>query len=153
MAEQINDRTDEEQMIEENTNIRSYLTFIANGLTYGVDTMHVVEIITDYSIRPVPLVPEYIKGIINLRGQIIPIIDFRLRLGCMEDLESNSTIILQVESNTIGMMVDSVSQVLDIDLRQASSIPVESRQELTNGMVSLPDGTVILLLNYEALVE
>mgnify|MGYP002564888086 CR=1 FL=1 len=150
MAEQINDRTDEEQMIEENTNIRSYLTFIANGLTYGVDTMHVVEIITDYSIRPVP---EYIKGIINLRGQIIPIIDFRLRLGCMEDLESNSTIILQVESNTIGMMVDSVSQVLDIDLRQTSSIPVESRQELTNGMVSLPDGTVILLLNYEALVE
>lgn len=81
MAEQINDRTDEEQMIEENTNIRSYLTFIANGLTYGVDTMHVVEIITDYSIRPVPLVPEYIKGIINLRGQIIPIIDFRLRLA------------------------------------------------------------------------
>ena len=153
MAEQINDRTDEEQMIEENTNIRSYLTFIANGLTYGVDTMHVVEIITDYSIRPVPLVPEYIKGIINLRGQIIPIIDFRLRLGCMEDLESNSTIILQVESNTIGMTVDSVSQVLDIDLRQTSSIPVESRQELTNGMVSLPDGTVILLLNYEALVE
>ena len=153
MAEQINDRTDEEQMIEENTNIRSYLTFIANGLTYGVDTMHVVEIITDYSIRPVPLVPEYIKGIINLRGQIIPIIDFRLRLGCMEDLESNSTIILQVESNTIGMMVDSVSQVLDIDLRQTSSIPVESSQELTNGMVSLPDGTVILLLNYEALVE
>lgn len=153
MAEQISDRTDEEQMIEENTNIRSYLTFIANGLTYGVDTMHVVEIITDYSIRPVPLVPEYIKGIINLRGQIIPIIDFRLRLGCMEDLESNSTIILQVESNTIGMMVDSVSQVLDIDLRQTSSIPVESRQELTNGMVSLPDGTVILLLNYEALVE
>ena len=153
MAEQINDRTDEEQMIEENTNIRSYLTFIANGLTYGVDTMHVVEIITDYSIRPVPLVPEYIKGIINLRGQIIPIIDFRLRLGCMEDLESNSTIILQVESNTIGMMVDSVCQVLDIDLRQTSSIPVESRQELTNGMVSLPDGTVILLLNYEALVE
>ncbi|MFR6332556.1 MAG: chemotaxis protein CheW, partial [Eisenbergiella sp.] len=107
----------------------------------------------DYSIRPVPLVPEYIKGIINLRGQIIPISDFRLRLGCMEDLESNSTIILQVESNTIGMMVDSVSQVLDIDLRQTSSIPVESRQELTNGMVSLPDGTVILLLNYEALVE
>ena len=153
MAEQINDRTDEEQMIEENTNIRSYLTFIANGLTYGVDTMHVVEIITDYSIRPVPLVPEYIKGIINLRGQIITIIDFRLRRGCMEDLESNSTIILQVESNTIGMMVDSVSQVLDIDLRQTSSIPVESRQELTNGMVSLPDGTVILLLNYEALVE
>lgn len=62
MAEQINDRTDEEQMIEENTNIRSYLTFIANGLTYGVDTMHVVEIITDYSIRPVPLVPRIYKG-------------------------------------------------------------------------------------------
>ena len=51
------------------------------------------------------------------------------------------------------MMVDSVSQVLDIDLSDASPIPVENRQELTNGMVSLEDGTVILLLNYEALIE
>lgn len=149
----MNEMFDESQVNEENTNIKSFLTFIANGLTYGVDTLHVVEIITDYSIRPLPMVPEYIKGIINLRGQIIPIIDFRLRLGSMDNPESNSTIILQVDSVTIGMMVDSVSQVLGIDLSQASSIPVESRQELTNSMVALPDGTVILLLNYEALVE
>lgn len=149
----MNEMFDESQVNEENTNIKSFLTFIANGLTYGVDTLHVVEIITDYSIRPLPMVPEYIKGIINLRGQIIPIIDFRLRLGSMDSPESNSTIILQVDSVTIGMMVDSVSQVLGIDLSQASSIPVESRQELTNSMVALPDGTVILLLNYEALVE
>lgn len=144
---------DESPVNEENTNIKSFLTFIANGLTYGVDTLHVVEIITDYSIRTVPLVPDYIKGIINLRGQLIPIIDFRLRLGTMDNVESKSTIILQVDSVTIGMMVDSVSQVLNIDVSQTSPIPVESRQELTNGMVALPDGTVILLLNYEALVE
>ena len=133
------------QTNEENEKTKSYLTFIANGLTYGVDTMNVVEIITDYSVRPLPMVPDYIKGIINLRGQIIPIIDFRLRVGGMESPESHSTVILQILSTTIGMMVDSVSQVLDIDLSDASPIPVENRQELTNGMVSLEDGTVILL--------
>lgn len=138
---------------EENEKIKSYLTFIANGLTYGVDTMNVVEIITDYSVRPLPMVPDYIKGIINLRGQIIPIIDFRLRVGGMGSPESHSTVILQILSTTIGMMVDSVSQVLDIDLSGASPIPVENRQELTSGMVSLEDGTVILLLNYESLIE
>lgn len=153
MTEQINGLLEDNTANEENLNIKSFLTFIANGLTYGVDTMHVVEIITDYSIRPLPMVPDYIKGIINLRGQIIPIIDFRLRLGSLDNQESISTVILQVESTTIGMMVDSVSQVLDIDLSQSQPIPVESRQELTNGMVSLDDGTVILLLNYEALVE
>lgn len=153
MTEQMNELLEENAVNEDNENIKSFLTFIANGLTYGVDTIHVVEIITDYSIRPLPMVPDYIKGIINLRGQIIPIIDFRLRLGSMNNQESISTVILQVDSTTIGMMVDSVSQVLDIDLSQSQPIPVESRQELTNGMVSLDDGTVILLLNYEALVE
>lgn len=149
----MNDLLDDFQTNEENSNIKSFLTFIANGLTYGVDTTHVVEIITDYPVRPLPMVPDYIKGIINLRGQIIPIIDFRLRLGNMDNPESVSTVILQVDSTTIGMMVDSVSQVLDIDTSRTSPIPVESTQELTNGMISLDDGTVILLLNYEALVE
>lgn len=153
MSEQMNDLLDDFQTNEENSNIKSFLTFIANGLTYGVDTTHVVEIITDYPVRPLPMVPDYIKGIINLRGQIIPIIDFRLRLGNMDNPESVSTVILQVDSTTIGMMVDSVSQVLDIDTSRTSPIPVESTQELTNGMISLDDGTVILLLNYEALVE
>lgn len=153
MSEHMNDLLDDFQTNEENSNIKSFLTFIANGLTYGVDTTHVVEIITDYPVRPLPMVPDYIKGIINLRGQIIPIIDFRLRLGNMDNPESVSTVILQVDSTTIGMMVDSVSQVLDIDTSRTSPIPVESTQELTNGMISLDDGTVILLLNYEALVE
>lgn len=153
MSEQMNDFLDDTQVNESNTNIKSFLTFIANGLTYGVDTTHVVEIATDYSIRPLPMVPDYIKGIINLRGQIIPIIDFRLRLGNQFSQESDSTVILQVDSTTIGMKVDSVSQVLDIDTSRTSPIPVESTQELTNGMISLDDGTVILLLNYEALVE
>lgn len=153
MSEPRNVLLEDSQTTDENTNIKSFLTFIAGGLTYGVDTTHVVEIITDYSIRPLPMVPDYIKGIINLRGQIIPIIDFRLRLGNMDTPESISTVILQVDSTTIGMMVDSVSQVLDIDTSRTSPIPVESRQELTNGMISLEDGTVILLLNYEALVE
>ena len=155
MAEQINDRTDEEQMIEDNTNIRSYLTFIANGLTYGVDTMHVVEIITDYSIRPVPLVPEYIKGIINLRGQIIPIIDIRLRMGKPAIDYTNTTciIVLNIDSAQIGVIVDAVQQVIDIDRNQISPVPVENQQELINGMISYGDRSVILFLDCEQLIQ
>ncbi len=98
------------------------------------------------------MVPEYIQGLINLRGQVIPVIDFRLRLGCYDIPPSNSCIILQNDSTTIGLIVDRVSQTLDIDLKKSLSIPVESKQELTNGMVTLENGTVILILNFEALI-
>ncbi len=132
--------------------VRSYLTFISNGLNYGVDNAHVVEIVTDYSLRPLPMVPEYIRGIINLRGEVIPIIDLRLRLGCYDNIASSCTIILQDDATTIGLIVDQVSQVQDIDLKKTVPIPVESKQELTNRMISLDDGTVILVLNFEALI-
>ena len=58
-----------------------FLTFSSNGLNIGVSTNYVIEIITNHIITVLPLVPDYVKGIINLRGQIIPIIDIRLRMG------------------------------------------------------------------------
>ena len=58
-----------------------FLTFSSDGLNIGVSTNYVIEIITNHAITMVPLVPDYVKGIINLRGQIIPIIDIRLRMG------------------------------------------------------------------------
>ena len=62
-------------------NIQRFLTFVSDNINFGVSTDYIIEIISNHMICPLPMVPDYIKGIINLRGQTIPIIDIRLRMG------------------------------------------------------------------------
>ena len=134
-----------------------FLTFRSADLTFAVNTNYVIEIITNHSITTLPMVPEYIKGIINLRGQIIPIVDIRLRLGKpsidMENNESNCIIVLDIDSISVGIIVDSVSQVVDSELSKISPVPVNNQRELVNGMISLDVNNVVLLLDCEQLVD
>lgn len=131
-----------------------FLTFTSDNLIFGVSTDNVIEIITNYMIRPLPLVPDYIRGIINLRGQIIPVMDMRLRMGkpFVAYTATTCIIILEIQSVFIGIVVDSVLQVQNIPLETASPIPIENHQELTNSMLSMEDGTVVLLLDCEAVL-
>ena len=149
------DNLDETETGNVSDSTTEFLTFVSDELTFGVNTDHVIEIITNYMIRPVPMVPGFIKGIINLRGQIIPIIDMRLRMGkaFVEYTSKTCIIILEIESNSIGVVVDSVSQVINIDVTKASPIPIENRQELTNSMISLADGSVVLMLDCDAIIR
>lgn len=156
MAEELTATTETQASHAET--IENILTFFSDGLVFGVPTSNVLEIITDYLIRPLPMVPNYVSGIINLRGQIIPIIDFRQRMGKApmdEDADKTlvCTIILQIDSTSIGIVVDSVQQVLDTNMDNISPIPVENRQELTDSMLPLGDGSVALLLNCQALIQ
>lgn len=132
-----------------------FLTFTSDGLTIGISTDYVTEIITNHSITVLPLVPDYVKGIINLRGQIIPIIDIRLRMGKEAIAYTNHTciIVLNIDSVLIGIVVDMVQQVIDIDKSLISSMPIEDHQELINGMVSLDERSVLLFLDCEQLVN
>lgn len=132
-----------------------FLTFTSDGLTIGISTDYVTEIITNHSITVLPLVPDYVKGIINLRGQIIPIIDIRLRMGKEAIAYTNHTciIVLNIDSVLIGIIVDMVQQVIDIDKSLISSMPIEDHQELINGMVSLDERSVLLFLDCEQLVN
>lgn len=132
-----------------------FLTFSSDGLTIGISTNYVTEIITNHSITELPLVPNYVQGIINLRGQIIPIIDIRLRMGKASIPYTNHTciIVLNIDSIHIGIVVDMVQQVIDIDKSLISAMPVEDQQELIDGMVSLEDHSVLLFLNCEQLVH
>ena len=126
-----------------------FLTFSSDGLSIGVSTNYVIEIITNHMITQLPLVPDYVKGIINLRGQIIPIIDIRLRMG-KPPIDYTSTtciIVLNIDSTRIGIVVDAVQQVMDIDQSQISPVPVENQQELISGMVSSGEHSVILFLD------
>lgn len=150
------------EIIEEtaNTEVSSelaqkYLMFISDGLDFGVKASYVMEIITNHTITTLPMTPDFIKGIINLRGQIIPIIDIRTKMGKMEGETTNYSCIIVFDINSVmlGVYVDTVSQVADIDESKISPPSPHNRQELVSGMVSMPDGKTILILDCEKLVD
>ena len=80
---QIEEDTPEIPTLEETVESRKYLIFITDDLRLGVDAEYVVEILNTHTATYLPMMPDYIPGIINMRGQIIPIVDVRLRLGKM----------------------------------------------------------------------
>lgn len=149
--------TIEEQIAEDTAPVSTerFLTFSSDGLNIGVSTNYVIEIITNHAITVLPLVPDYVSGIINLRGQIIPIIDIRLRMGkpCIDYTNTTCIIVLDIDSVRIGIVVDAVQQVIDIDQSHISPVPVDSQQELINGMISSGERSVILFLDCEQLVQ
>ncbi len=106
-----------------------YLTFALAGEEYGIGILKVKEIIGLMTITPVPQTPEHIKGVINLRGKVIPVVDLRLKFG-MERVESTErTCIIVTEIATgghkifMGIVVDSVSEVLNIKMAEIEDTP------------------------------
>jgi purine-binding chemotaxis protein CheW len=119
-----------EQLIEsaehaEDTQAGKYLTFLLGGESYGLEIRHVTEIIGLHDITRVPDVPDYIKGIINLRGKVIPIMDVRARFGMPpRDYDARTCIIvINVEASAVGLVVDTVSEVIDIAEAQIEPPP------------------------------
>ncbi len=102
---------------EENTQKGRYLTFSLGRETYGVEIKYVTEIIGIQVITELPELPEYIKGIINLRGKIIPVMDVRLRFKkeFREYNDRTCIVVVDIEDISIGIIVDSVSEVLTIE--------------------------------------
>ena len=124
---------------------QKYLLFVSDNIDFGVKASYIIEIITNHHITPLPLLPGYIKGIINLRGQIIPILDIRSKMGKAEGEYTNSVM--------VGIYVDTVSLVADIDESKISPPSPHNKQELVNGMVSMSDGKTLFLIDCEKLIE
>jgi len=92
-----------------------YLTFKLSGEEYGVEILKVREINGLMDITAVPRMPTYMKGVINLRGKVIPVIDLRLKFGLVEAEHTDQTCIIVVDvGQEVGIIVDTVSEVLDI---------------------------------------
>ncbi len=137
---------------EDTVGSRKYLIFVIDDLKLGVDAGYVVEIITNHVATYLPRVPEFIRGIINLRGQMIPIVDIRLRLG-KPSLEGNLVIVLNIEGTQLGILVDSVDQMVDIHDKDILPMPLHSVQQLVSGMCSVPDGSgTMMVLDCEQLM-
>lgn len=93
-----------------------YLTFHIGEEDYAIPICHVTEIIGMLKITEVPQTPSYIKGVINLRGKVIPVMDIRLRfqMPARDYDERTCVIVVQYKENIVGLVVDTVSEVLDI---------------------------------------
>ena len=131
-----------------------YLTFALADEEYGIGILKIREIIGIMPITSVPRTPEFVKGVINLRGKVIPIIDLRLRFG-MEPMEyTDRTCIIVVEINAqditiqIGAIVDTVSEVLNIKAEDIEDTPAFGTSldiEYILGMAKVSGGVKILL--------
>jgi purine-binding chemotaxis protein CheW len=102
--------------MEEDTQKDRYLTFLLGNECYGIEIRYVTEIIGIQAITQIPELPEYVKGIINLRGKIIPVIDVRVRFKKEPKEYSDRTcvIVVDIRELSIGLIVDSVAEVLTI---------------------------------------
>ncbi|HOP99420.1 MAG TPA: chemotaxis protein CheW [Acetivibrio clariflavus] len=105
-----------EQEFVEDTQKGRYLTFVIDREVYGIEIKYVTEIINIQKITEVPELPDYLKGIINLRGKIIPVMDVRLRFRkeAKEYNDRTCIIVVDIEDISVGLIVDSVSEVLTI---------------------------------------
>jgi purine-binding chemotaxis protein CheW len=131
-----------------------YLTFNLAGEEYGIGILMIKEIIGMMPITAVPQTPAFIKGVVNLRGKVIPVMDLRLRFGMPEIAYNERTCIIVVEipgqSGTIqiGVVVDAVSEVLNIkgeDIEGPPSFGARLNTEMILGMAKTGGGIKILL--------
>ncbi len=146
---------EEEEIIENEIVTDRFLTFMSDGLVFGINTLNVIEILATFAIRSVPMVPDYVKGLLNLRGQVLPIIDMRLRMKKeFVEYDSNTcVIVVEHEQSLVGLVVDNVIQVQTIDVSKTSPIPVKNKQDITSSMIKLDDGTVVLMIDCAALIS
>lgn len=143
------DRFNEEAEVDMQSN--KYLTFLIENQYYAFPIRDVLEIIEVQNSTPVPEFPEYVKGIINLRGRIIPIIDVRLRFHKAEAeyTERTCIIVVSIAGADIGFIVDTVDEVIDIEGDNISAAPAITNDRSTKYItgVGKVNGRIILLLD------
>ena len=139
--------------VDDTVDSQKYLIFMAGHLKLGVVAEDVVEILNNQLITYLPMLPDFIRGIINMRGQMIPILDIRARLG-MESKEDDSlVVVINLGDVQLGILVDAVDQMLDIPKSNLLPMPANSTQLLVSGMCSLPDGSgTMMVLDCEQLM-
>lgn len=138
-----------------------YLTFSLDAEEYGIGILKIKEIIGMMPITNVPQTPEFIKGVVNLRGKVIPVIDLRLRFELSETQYNQRTCIVVVEITgqkgkfSIGLVVDSVSEVLNIkaeEIEKSPSFGAKVHTDYILGMAKM-NGSVKILLDIEKVLS
>ena len=144
-------------------NEEQFLTFRLDGQEYGISILKVQEIKGWDKMTPIPNSPPYVKGVLNLRGVIVPVFDLRLRFGLPETVRDAFTVIIVVNigGRMAGIVVDAVSDVINVSLEQQCAAPEyegQQNREFIKGLAQVEDKLLILLdidrmVNPEALEQ
>jgi len=133
-----------------------WVTFRMDSETYGINVMQVQEVLRVSEIAPVPGAPNYVLGIVNLRGNVVTVIDTRNRFGLpsidMDD--STRIVIIEVEGKVIGILVDSVAEVLDLRssaIEIAPNVGNDESAKYIQGVASV-NGQLLILIDLNRLM-
>lgn len=134
-----------------------YLTFQIENETYGVEILKVQEIRGWSEPTQIPNAPKFIRGVMNLRGAIVPILDLRRRFNMAETEFTQYTVVIvvNVQGRTIGMVVDAVSDVVELDDEQVKSAPdfgTSIDATFIHGLAEA-EGRMVILLNIDAMLQ
>jgi len=148
-------------MADNLTNTESYLSFRLDKEIFAVKVKSILEVLEIYKITPIPLTPEYIKGVINFRGEILPVIDMRLKLNvdCQELTPKSVIIVFEIVSMekryTIGAIADEVKDVVSIqinDIKPAPELGTKYNPGFLTGMIKY-DNHYVMILNIEEVLS
>lgn len=136
--------------MEEDTQADKFLTFVMGDESYALEMRNITEIIGMQKITPVPDMPESVRGVINLRGQVIPVMDVRLRFGMPQRAYDDRTciVVINVDGTVVGLVVDTVSEVLVIPENQIEAAPKmggPNRSGVIKGIGKVGESVKILL--------
>lgn len=143
-------------MDEVKTNSKQFVIFSLEGEEYGIEILRVKEIKEMIRITRVPKAPHYVRGVINLRGEVIPIVDLRKKFNLEKrsDNESTRIIIVAVEEITVGLVVDTSSEVIGIMIKDIEEAP-ETVGSFEQGYISgigKVGSRLIILLNVDKIL-
>jgi purine-binding chemotaxis protein CheW len=134
-----------------------WVTFRLDNETYGVNVMQVQEVLRMTEIAPVPGAPGYVLGIINLRGNVVTVIDTRKRFGLepREVDDATRIVITEIEQQVIGMLVDAVAEVVDVRMSEIETAPNVGNDESSRFIqgVSSREGELLILVDLNKLLS
>jgi len=135
-----------------------FLTFLLEEREYGLELFRIQEICGYAPITPIPNLPPHVRGVMNLRGTVLPVIDLRMKFRLPEVVYSKFTVIViaKVEEKTVGLLVDAVSDVLQVkeeDLRAAPDFGAAVDTRFINGVFQTRDHLAVALNLEELLTE
>ena len=145
------------QVADGNDEVLQWVTFRLEEETYGINVMQVQEVLRYTEIAPVPGAPDYVLGIINLRGNVVTVIDTRARFGLMpgEVSDNSRIVIIEAEKQVIGILVDSVAEVVYLKSSEIDSAPNVGTDESAKFIqgVSNRDGELLILVDLNKLMS
>lgn len=140
-----------------NDAVMQCVTFRLEEEIYGINVMQVQEVLRVTEIAPVPGAPDYVLGIINLRGNVVTVIDTRERLGLgsKERDESTRIVIIEAEKLVVGILVDAVAEVVDLRASEIESPPSVGNDESSKYIqgVACRDGELLILVDLNKLLN